>query len=161
MTGTATKTSLKKWIHPASNFITLIPSRLICQMLAFFLELHSKGQYKSSGKQKESCVLVFPSATKHEIRHFQVVVVQQQQRNVQKSVMHVQSCCFANLNLVFCRFRCRHRHCCLSSLLTALIQMFPTSSRLCSNKIWWDPGALNLWNPGYPAYDSYEKVKIF
>ena len=69
----------------------LIPSRLICQMLAFFLELHSKGQYKSSGKQKESCVLVFPSTTKHEIRHFQVVVVQQQQRNVQKSVLFCQS----------------------------------------------------------------------
>ena len=32
---------------------------------------------------------------KSEIRHFHVVVVQWQQRNVQKSVMHVQSCCFA------------------------------------------------------------------
>ena len=27
--------------------------------------------------------------------HFQVLDVQKQQRNVQKSVMHVQSCCFA------------------------------------------------------------------
>ena len=39
--------------------------------------------------------------------------------NVQNSVMHVQSCCFANLNLLlFCRsrfHRCRH---CLSSLLS-------------------------------------------
>ena len=146
--GTATKTSLKKWIHPASNFIMLIPSRLICQMLAFFLELHSKGQYKSSGKQKESCVLVFPSTTKHEIRHFQVVVMQQQLWNAQKSMMHVQSC-FVELNLVFCRSCCRRR--CLSSLLTALIQMFPTSSRLCSKKSWWKPSALNMWNPGCPA----------
>ena len=33
----------------------------------------------------------------HKMRneHFHVVVVQKQQRNVQKSVMHVQSCCFA------------------------------------------------------------------
>ena len=40
---------------------------------------------------------------------------QRQLRNVQKSKMHVQSCCFANLNLFFfCRSRCRRR--CLSSL---------------------------------------------
>ena len=42
---------------------------------------------------------------------FHVVVVQRRQRNVQKSVMHVQSCCFANLNLLlFCRSLCRRRH---------------------------------------------------
>ena len=35
------------------------------------------------------------SSIKREIRHFPVVVVQWQQRNVQKSVLHVQSCCFA------------------------------------------------------------------
>ena len=39
---------------------------------------------------------MFPSSTKREIRHFHVVVVQWRQRNVQKSVIHVQSCCFAN-----------------------------------------------------------------
>ena len=39
-------------------------------------------------------------------------------KNVRKSVMHVQSCCFTNTNLLlFCRSRCRRRHCCLSSLL--------------------------------------------
>ena len=43
--------------------------------------------------------------TKREIRKFHVVVVRQRQRNVQKSVIHVQSC-FANLNLwLFCRRR--------------------------------------------------------
>ena len=36
---------------------------------------------------------------KRENRKFHAVVVQRRQRNVQKSVMHVQSCCFANLNL--------------------------------------------------------------
>ena len=66
------------------------------------LELNSKGLYQSSEKEKESCCLVFPSSTKREIRHFHVVVVQRRQRNVQKSVMHVQSCCFANLT--FCLF---------------------------------------------------------
>ena len=33
--------------------------------------------------------------------HFRVVVVQRRLRNVQKSVMHVQSCCFAYLNQLF------------------------------------------------------------
>ena len=61
------------------------------------LELNSEGLYQSSGKEKESCCLVFPSSTKREIRHFHVVVVQRRLRNVQKSLMHVQSCCFVNL----------------------------------------------------------------
>ena len=39
------------------------------------------------------------------------------QRNVQKSIMQVQSCCFVYLNqLPFCRSRCRRRRRCLSSL---------------------------------------------
>ena len=47
---------------------------------------------------------------KREIGQFHVVVVQQRQRNVQKSVIHVQSCCFAYLNLLLiCRSRCRRR----------------------------------------------------
>ena len=53
----------------------------------------------------------FTPAKKREIRHFHVVVVQRRQRNVQKSVMHLQSCWFANLLLLFCRSRCRCRRC--------------------------------------------------
>ena len=100
-TATATKTSLKKWTCAASNFIALIPSRLIVWMLANFFEADSKGLHQSSAKEKESCCLVFPSSTNREIRHFHVLVVQWRQRNEQKSLMRVQSCCFANLNLVF------------------------------------------------------------
>ena len=37
---------------------------------------------------------MFTFSIKREIRHFYVVVVQKRQRNVQKSVMHVRSCCF-------------------------------------------------------------------
>ena len=51
-------------------FITLIPSRLLCQM---FLALNSKGRYQSLGNEKQSCCLVFPSSTKREFRHFHVV----------------------------------------------------------------------------------------
>ena len=79
-----------------------------------FLELNSKGLYESSGKEKKSCCVVFPSSTKREIRKVHVIVVQQWLRNVEKSMIHMQSCCFSNLcTLLFCR---RHSHC-LSSLL--------------------------------------------
>ena len=40
----------------------------------------------------------------HEIRKVHVVVVQRWPRTVQKSIMHMQSCCFAYLNL--CLFCC-------------------------------------------------------
>ena len=87
-------------------------------MLANVLELNSKGLYQSSRKEKQSCCLVFPFSTKREIRHVHLEVVQGRPRNVQKSVMHVQSCCFANINLLhFCRSRCRRRRRCLSSLM--------------------------------------------
>ena len=33
---------------------------------------------------------------KREIKHFHVVFVQKRERNAQKSVMHVRSCCCAN-----------------------------------------------------------------
>ena len=69
-----------------------------------FLELNSKGFYQSSGKEKESCCLVFPFPIKREIRH--VVVVQGRQRNLQISVLHVQSCCFTNLSLSFANLFC-------------------------------------------------------
>ena len=60
---------------------------------------------------------MFTSSTKREIRHFHVVVVEWRHRNVQKSVIHVQSCCFTNLNpLLFSRPRCRRCRRCLSSL---------------------------------------------
>ena len=49
-------------------------------------------------KRKKNCV-VFTYLIKRarEIRKFHVVVVQRQLRNVQNSVMHVQSSCFAVL----------------------------------------------------------------
>ena len=44
----------------------------------------------------EFIALPFASAKKLEIWSFHIVVMQGRQRNVQKSVMHVQSCFFAN-----------------------------------------------------------------
>ena len=64
-TATGTNTSLRKCIRAASNFIALIPSRLIRQMLAIsFLELNSRGLYQTS--ENDYC-LVFTSSTKREI----------------------------------------------------------------------------------------------
>ena len=96
----------------------------------FSLELNSKRLYLSSGKEIESRCLVFSASEKREIRQFHVVVVHWRQRNVQKSMMHVQSCCLANLNqLLFCRSRWRRRRRCLSFLIsyTKRLQFFVTN----------------------------------
>ena len=98
----------------------------------FSRELNSKRLYLSSGKEKESRCLVFTvftSSEKRGIRQFHVVIVHWRQRNVQKSMMHVQSCCLANLNqLLFCRSRWRRRRRCLSFLIsyTKRLQFFVT-----------------------------------
>ena len=55
-----------------------------------------------------------------EIRKVHVIVVQQQLRNVQKSIMHMQSCCFAYLNL--CLFSCSPSS--LQKLPIVVIQKF-------------------------------------
>ena len=86
-TATATKTSLQERIRTASNFTALFQPHSIR-----LFELNSKGLYQSSGKETEGRFPVSTSSTKREIRQFHVVVVQRRQRNVQKSVLHVQSC---------------------------------------------------------------------
>ena len=72
-------------------------------MLAKFSGLNPKGPYVSLEKEKQNfCVVVTYSIKRaREIRKFHVAVVQQRLRNVQKSVMHVQRCFFADLNLLF------------------------------------------------------------
>ena len=62
--------------------------------------------------KKNFCVVFTYSSIKQarEITKFHLAVVQRRLRNVQKSVQHAQSYCFANLNLLlFCRSRCRRR----------------------------------------------------
>ena len=74
-------------------------------MSAKFSGLNPKGPYLSLEKEKKNWRVVVTYSIKRasEIRKFHVAVVQQRLRNVQKSVMHVQSCSFANLNLLlFC-----------------------------------------------------------
>ena len=47
-------------------------------------------------KRKENSSSLVTFSITREIRHFHVVVVKWRQRNVQKSVIHVQTGCFAN-----------------------------------------------------------------
>ena len=68
---------LKKWSRHVFNFIALIQSRSIRQMLStiFGVEIFLKLCIERSGKEREYRWLVVTSSTKHRItRHFQVLV---------------------------------------------------------------------------------------
>ena len=109
MTAAKKKTSLKKWICAASLLFHLTQC-LWCWQI--FLELNSKRLYLSSEKKILNRFLVFTSFVRHEIRMFHVIILQQWQRNVEKSVMYMQTCCLANLYLLLsCYYCCR---CCSS-----------------------------------------------
>ena len=59
------------------------------------LKLNPKEPHPSSERKINFVVACLRSPSKREIRIFPALVVQKRQRNVQKIVMHVQSCCFA------------------------------------------------------------------
>ena len=90
-------------------------------MLAKFSGKSLKGPYLSLEKDTFCVVLTYSIKQVSEIRKFHVAVVQQQLRNVQKSVMHVQSC-------FICQSKCIVFFGCLPSLLqklpTVVIQKF-------------------------------------
>ena len=60
------------------------------------LELKRGGPARVQTKMLKFIALLFDFSGKLKIRSFHVVVVQERQRKVQKSVMHVQGCCFAH-----------------------------------------------------------------
>ena len=62
---------IKKWIRAASNFIGLILSRSIRQMLVIFSGVEFFKTVLKFRKRKRKS-LSFTSSTKHEIRHFHV-----------------------------------------------------------------------------------------
>jgi len=70
-------------------------------MWVIFLEIILNDFIQDLKKEKENRCLAFTSSITRVIRKFQVIVVQGRQRNVQqKSMIHEQICCFANLNLL-------------------------------------------------------------
>ena len=90
--------------------------------------LNFKGLYRSSKKKLENyCLVVLCSRPpqKSEIRQFHVVVGQRRQRNVQKSVMHVQRMLFSSVNLnqlLFCSTSRRLSRGCLKVTLHGKIR---------------------------------------
>ena len=70
-------------------------------MLTKFSGLNLKGTYLSLEKDKETFCVLFTYSVKRarEIRKAYVAVLQRWLKNVPKSVMHVQSCCFTKVNL--------------------------------------------------------------
>ena len=100
--------------------------------------MNPKGPYLSLEKENFCVVLTQSIKRAPEFRKFHVAVVQWRLRNVQKSVVHVQSCCFANLNLLlFCpsRFRRRRRSRNFATMVTwphlssLKNQLVPTATR--------------------------------
>ena len=104
------------------NFITFV------KCWQHFQGLNRKGPYLSWGKENGNFCVVFTYSYSikraREIRKFHVAVMQRRLKNVQKSAVHVQSCCFENKNpLPFCRSRCRRLRRCLSCDVSSLLRM--------------------------------------
>ena len=86
-----------------SRFSSLYAASLAC--VAWLLSNKGeRGQSRlaTASEEERGETAVFAGYVKwaSEIRKFHVAVVQRWLRNVQKSVMHVQSCCFTNINLL-------------------------------------------------------------
>ena len=121
-------------------------------MLAKFSGVESERTVFKFRKRKRKFCVMFTYSIKQacEIRKFHVLVEQRPLRNVQKSVMHVQSCCFANLNLLlFCRSRCRRRRRCLSSLLL-------WSENFATMVTWRHTSPLNLTTKGHHSPTQHD-----
>ena len=137
------KTSLKKWIRTVSNFIDLIQFHLTCRILAKLSGVESERTVSEFSKRKLkeiSCAVFTNSITRaREIRKFQVADLQRRLRSVPKTVMHVQSCCFAKINrFLFYRSRCSRCRCCLSSpLLWSRNVATMVTWRNISSLYWW------------------------
>ena len=104
-TATAAETSLLKWIRVFSNFSRLLQFAENVKCRRISLGLISWGpHYSSLEREREIGRRLFTFSIKREIRHFHVVVVQWRQRNKQKSVMHVQSCCSTHKSIASLTF---------------------------------------------------------
>ena len=58
--------------------------------------------FKFRKRTRKFCfVFIYSIRRARDIRNFYIAVVQRRLRNVPKSMLHVQSCCFANFNLFF------------------------------------------------------------
>ena len=88
------KNVAKKMNLRSFNLIRLFGPAQYVKCRRLFLQLNSKGFYSGSKRGRKLRRRVSTSSIKRQIRRFHVVVCSGRQRNVPKSVMHVQSCCF-------------------------------------------------------------------
>ena len=92
----------RPWKIDSASFQTISRSSKVSKVSRLFkrgefmLELKRGGLARVQTQRVEFIALPFPFSKQIKIWAFHVVVVQGRLRNVQKSVMHVQSCYFAN-----------------------------------------------------------------
>ena len=91
---TPMKTSLKNRLCVLWNFSALIPSHPFTWKLK--LKKGDSVRFQRERERVKFIALPFPSSSQLKIWSVGVVAVQGRQRNVQKSVMHVHSCCLAH-----------------------------------------------------------------
>ena len=94
------KRHLKGEFAPFQTSSILFNFILVCKILAKSSGIESERTVSEFRKRKENSCAVFTNPYKRarEIRKFQVSDLQRRLTNVQKSVMHVQSRCFADIN---------------------------------------------------------------
>ena len=94
--------SIERREHHFKREFALFQTSMILFSFKNFLGLNPKEPYLSLEKEKENFCVVLTHFAKQvrEIWKFHVEVVQRRLRNVQKSVVHVHSCCFADINLL-------------------------------------------------------------
>ena len=90
------KASLKNRLRILSLFFALFQGAQLLKRREFSLELKRRDRARILTEMVEFIALPFPFPSKLKIWSFLVVVIQGLQRNVQKNVMHVQSCCFGH-----------------------------------------------------------------
>ena len=86
----------KPKIDGVGTLSRLFQFALLLKRKEFWSELKRGERARVQTEMVEFIALPFPFSSKLKIWSFHVVVMQGRQRNVQKSVMHVQSCCFAH-----------------------------------------------------------------
>ena len=112
------KTSLHKWICVLSVFFAITPTHVLCQRLANPPGVEFLRTIFKFRKRIKVCRRLFTSSLKSKIRQFHFVVLQKRPRNLQKSEMHVQSCCFAYWTCCCLTFSLQSRSGIVKSLLS-------------------------------------------
>ena len=159
------KRHLKSEFALFQKVMDLVQFHLICaDVCKIFWGWIWKDHIKVKKKEEEVFMLCSPAPWSECVK---LGIVQRRLRNVQKSMMHKKSCCFANINLLlFCRSRCCHCQSCLTSVFF-VIQKFcycgsvmPHFSSLLLKVLHNDlPGTIGKVN--LRSYLSFKKKQIW